>query len=100
MVVKDGAVVALEAIEGTDACIARAGELTQGKGAVIVKVAKPSQDMRFDVPVVGVPTIDAMRAAGMDAISIDAGRTLVIDGDAFMRAADEAGIVVVGRPQA
>jgi DUF1009 family protein len=56
--------------------------------------------MRFDVPVVGVPTIDAMRAAGMDAISIDAGRTLVIDGDAFTRAADAAGIVIVGRPQA
>jgi DUF1009 family protein len=99
IVVKDRAVVAVEAMEGTDAAIARAGALA-GSGARVVKVAKPSQDMRFDVPVVGVPTIDAMRAAGMDAISIDAGRTLVIDGDAFMRAADEAGIVVVGRPQA
>jgi DUF1009 family protein len=98
IVVKDRAVVAVEAMEGTDAAIARAGALA-GSGARVVKVAKPSQDMRFDVPVVGVPTIDAMRAAGMDAISIDAERTLVIDGDAFTRAADAAGIVVVGRPR-
>ena len=54
--------------------------------------------MRFDVPVVGVPTITAMTAAGASALSIDAGRTLVLDGDAFIRAADEAGIAVVGRP--
>jgi hypothetical protein len=62
-----------------------------------VKVAKPAQDMRFDVPVVGVATIDAMRAAGADALSIDAGKTLILDGDAFIGAADAAGIVVMGR---
>jgi hypothetical protein len=62
-----------------------------------VKVAKPKQDMRFDVPVVGVKTIQVMREAGADAMSIDAGRTLILDGDAFARAADEAGIVVVAR---
>ena len=88
--------VAVEAMEGTDETIARAGRLA-GAGTRVVKVAKPSQDMRFDVPVVGVATIAAMRAAGADAISIDAGRTLILDGDEFVRAADEAAIVVVGR---
>jgi DUF1009 family protein len=63
-----------------------------------VKVAKPNQDMRFDVPVVGIPTIEAMQAAGATVLSIDAGRTLMIDGDAFTRAADAAGVAVVGRP--
>jgi DUF1009 family protein len=94
--VKSKAVVAVEAMEGTDAMIARAGQLA-GPGVSIVKVAKPQQDMRFDVPVVGVATIDAMRAAGARALSIDAGRTLVIDGPAVIRAADEADIVIVGR---
>jgi len=96
IVVKDRAVVAVEAMEGTDATIARAGELA-GRGTRVVKVAKPKQDMRFDVPVVGVPTIAAMVAAGADGISIDAGRTLVLDGEAFLREANQAGIVVVGR---
>jgi DUF1009 family protein len=63
----------------------------------VVKVAKPNQDMRFDVPVVGVSTITAMRAAGAVALTVDAGRTLLIDGDAFISAADEAGMSVVGR---
>ncbi len=94
--VKDRAVVAVEAMEGTDEVIARAGRLA-GPGVRIVKVAKPNQDMRFDVPVVGVATIQAMRAAGAGALSIDAGRTLVIDGDAVFAAANEAGIAVVGR---
>jgi DUF1009 family protein len=96
IVVKDRAVVAVEAMEGTDETIARAGKLA-GAGTRVVKVAKPGQDMRFDVPVVGVATITAMRAAGADALSIDAGRTLVLDGEAFTRAANDAGIVVVGR---
>ncbi len=96
VVVKDRAVVAVEAMEGTDAVIERAGRLA-GPGTRVVKVAKPNQDMRFDVPVVGVPTIEAMRAAGATALSIDAGRTLVIDPEAFARAADEAGITVAGR---
>jgi UDP-2,3-diacylglucosamine hydrolase len=96
IVVKGRAVVAVEAMEGTDAVIARAGALA-GAGTRVVKVAKPSQDMRFDVPVVGVATIEAMRAAGADALSIDAGKTLVLDGDRFTAAAEGAGIVVVGR---
>jgi DUF1009 family protein len=96
IVVKDRAVVAVEAMEGTDATIARAGSLG-GPGTRVVKVAKPRQDMRFDVPVVGVATIEAMKAAGADGLTIDAGRTLILDGDKFIHAADAAGIVVIGR---
>ena len=96
IVVKSAAVVAVEAMEGTDAVIARAGQLA-GPGACVVKVAKPNQDMRFDVPVVGLSTIEAMRAAGASLLSVDAGKTLMIDGDAIIRAADEAGIAVVAR---
>ena len=75
--------------------IARAGQLA-GPGVRIVKVAKPNQDMRFDVPVVGVSTIEAMKAAGATALSVDAGKTLMIDGDAIVEAADDAGIAIVG----
>jgi len=94
--VKSAAVVAVEAMEGTDAIIARAGQLA-GPGVCVVKVAKPNQDMRFDVPVVGVSTIEAMKAAGATTLSVDAGKTLMIDGDAIVKAADDAGIVIVGR---
>ena len=98
IVVKDRAVVAVEAMEGTDAAIARAGQLAGG-GARVIKVAKPNQDMRFDVPVVGLATIRAMCAAQATILSVDAGRTLVLDGDAVFEAADEAGIAVVGRAE-
>jgi len=94
--VRQQAVVAVEAMEGTDEVIARAGRLA-GPGVAIVKVAKPKQDMRFDVPVVGVATVRAMQAVGASALSIDAGKTLLIDGDAVVRAADEADISMVGR---
>ncbi len=97
VVVKDKAVVAVEAMEGTDAVIRRAGDIA-GPGTRVVKVAKPKQDMRFDVPVVGVATIEIMKAAGASAISIDARKTLMVDGDRFIAAADAAGIAVVGRP--
>jgi hypothetical protein len=96
VIVKDRAVVAVEAMEGTDAVIARAGGLAGG-GTVVVKVAKPRQDMRFDVPVIGLATIDAMRRAGAVVLSVDAGKTLVIDGPAVVATADEAGIAIVGR---
>jgi DUF1009 family protein len=95
--VKAAAVVAVEAMEGTDLVIARAGQLA-GRGVRIVKVAKPNQDMRFDVPVVGVSTIQAMKNAGATALSVDAGRTLMIDGDAIFAAANDEGIAIVGRP--
>src|SRR6185503_6690530 len=94
--VKHRAVVAVEAMEGTDEVIARAGHLA-GPGVRVVKVAKPQQDMRFDVPVVGFATITAMRVAGASALSIDAGRTLVLDGDAVIAGANDAGIAIVGR---
>ena len=94
--VKQRAVVAVEAMEGTDQVIARAGELA-GAGVCMVKVAKPKQDMRFDVPVVGLATIQAMRAAGASALSVDAGKTLMFDKGASIDAANEAGITIVGR---
>ena len=96
--VKHQAVVAVEAMEGTDEVIGRAGHLA-GPGVRVVKVAKPDQDMRFDVPVVGLATIQAMRVAGASALSIDAGRTLILDGEAVLASANEAGIAIVGRPR-
>jgi UDP-2,3-diacylglucosamine hydrolase len=97
--VKHRAVVAVEAMEGTDEVIGRAGHLA-GPGVIIVKVAKPNQDMRFDVPVIGLATIQAMRATGASALSVDAGRTLVLDGEHVFASADEASIAIVGRPAA
>jgi UDP-2,3-diacylglucosamine hydrolase len=94
--VKHQAVVAVEAMEGTDEVIGRAGHLA-GPGVRIVKVAKPKQDMRFDVPVIGFATLQVMRVAGVSALSIDAGKTLVLDGDAVFASANEAGIAIVGR---
>jgi UDP-2,3-diacylglucosamine hydrolase len=96
IVVKSRAVVAVEAMEGTDHVILRAGELA-GRGSRVIKVAKPNQDMRFDVPVVGVSTIEAMKTAGATVLSVDAGKTLMIDGEAIATAADAAGISIVGR---
>jgi DUF1009 family protein len=96
--VKHKAVVAVEAMEGTDEVIGRAGHLA-GAGVRVVKVAKPNQDMRFDVPVVGLATIQAMRIAGASALSVDAERTLVLDGDDVFASANEAGIAIVGRPR-
>jgi DUF1009 family protein len=94
--VKDGAVVAVEAMEGTDEMLRRAGHLA-GAGVRLVKVAKPNQDMRFDVPVVGVRTMEVLRDIGATAVSVDAGKTLLIDGPAVVDAADAAGIALVGR---
>ncbi len=99
IVVKDRAVVAVEAMEGTDEVIDRAARLA-GPGICVVKVAKPNQDMRFDVPVIGIRTIHALRAARAAALSIDADRALVLDGDAVFDGADEIGLAVVGRPVA
>ena len=98
IVVKDRAVVAVEAMEGTDDVIIRAGQLA-GTGACVVKVAKPRQDMRFDVPVVGIATIRSMQKAGATVLSVDEGRTLMLDGDAVVKSADEACIAIVGRPR-
>jgi UDP-2,3-diacylglucosamine hydrolase len=81
--VKDQAVLAVEAIEGTDACILRAGELCKHGGFTIVKVAKPEQDMRFDVPTVGVRTLRTMVSAGARVLAIEGGRTILLDDDEF-----------------
>jgi DUF1009 family protein len=94
--VKHAAVVAVEAMEGTDAVIARAGDLA-GPGVTIVKVAKPKQDMRFDVPIVGIPTIRAMARAGATVLSLDAGKALMFDKPQMIMAADDARIAIVGR---
>lgn len=94
-VVKDRAAVALEAMEGTDETIRRAGRIA-GAGATVVKVAKPRQDPRFDVPVVGAGTIEAMREAGATVLAVEAGQTLLIDRGAFLAAADAAGLAVWG----
>jgi DUF1009 family protein len=105
VVIAAAACVAVEAMEGTDATIARAGELfktldagasTLDRRLTVVKVAKPNQDMRFDVPVVGVPTISAMQAAGATCLCVEAGRTLLFDREAMVAAADAAGIAIVG----
>ena len=96
IVVKDRAVVAVEAMEGTDEVIMRASRLA-GPGVTVIKVAKPEQDMRFDVPVIGLPTIKTLREALAATLSIDAGRTLILDGSQVFDAADQAGVAMVGR---
>ena len=94
-VVKHRAAVALEAMEGTDEVIRRAGRIA-GKGTTVVKVAKPGQDMRFDVPVVGAGTLAAMREAGSRVLAVDAATTLIIDRSAFLAEADVDGVAVLG----
>jgi DUF1009 family protein len=104
VVIAESACVAVEAMEGTDATILRAGELmktlhgeasTLSRALTVVKVAKPNQDMRFDVPVVGLPTIETMKKAGATCLALDAGRCLILDGDAVIRVADEAGMAII-----
>jgi len=98
VVVRDQAIVAVEAMEGTDAVIRRAGELANQKKLTVVKVSKPGQDMRFDVPVVGVPTIENMVVAGATALILDAHRTLILDKQRFLELADRNDIAVIGLP--
>jgi len=109
VVIAEAACVAVEAMEGTDATIERAGLLmrsldldldlegeasTLSRALTVVKVAKPGQDLRFDVPVIGVKTIETMARAGASCLAVDAGRCLLLDGEAMTRAADDAGIAV------
>jgi DUF1009 family protein len=103
VVIAESACVAVEAMEGTDATITRAGEImrslegdsTLSRALTVVKIAKPNQDMRFDVPVVGVKTIEVMRQAGASCLAVDAGRCLLIDGQGIFDVADQMGISVV-----
>lgn len=94
VVIRDRACVAIEAMEGTDETIERAARIAGGQRLVVVKVSKPRQDMRFDVPVIGGKTIEVMRRANATALAIDAGRTLLFDREALIRAADEASIAI------
>lgn len=96
VVVSGRACVAVEAMEGTDAAIERAACLSNGRRLVVVKVSKPRQDMRFDVPVVGLKTIQVMRRAGASALAVDAGKTLLFGRLAMVKEAEEAGIAIVG----
>lgn len=95
IVVRGSACVAIEAMEGTDATIRRAGELANGK-LTVIKVAKPDQDMRFDVPVIGVPTIETMIAAGATCLSVTAGKTLIFDRDHAIDLANRNKIAIIG----
>jgi DUF1009 family protein len=112
VVIAEAACVAAEAMEGTDAAILRAGEImrslhpeleasgaaadsTLSRALTVVKVAKPNQDMRFDVPVIGVATIEVMQRAGATCLAVDAGKCLLLDGNRVIEAADAAGVVIV-----
>ncbi len=95
IVVREKAVVAVEAMEGTDAAIRRAGELADNKELTVIKVSKPKQDMRFDVPVVGPPTVEQMVIAGATALVLDAHRTLLVDRERLIASANDAGIAIV-----
>jgi DUF1009 family protein len=95
VVVKDRAVMAVEAIEGTDEAIRRGGTLAGG-GAVVVKVSRPGQDMRTDVPVVGLQTLSIMDEEGVRVLALEAGKSMVLDREEFLAKADGAGITVVG----
>src|SRR5499427_1779064 len=98
VVISDRACVAVEAMEGTDETIARAARFADGKPLVVVKVSKPRQDMRFDVPVVGLPTVESMKQAGATALAIDANRTLLFDREQLIAMADAAGLAVQAFP--
>jgi hypothetical protein len=95
VVVRDMAVIAVEAIEGTDETIKRGGSLVK-KGAIVIKVSKPQQDMRFDVPVVGTNTLHSMKKASAKVLAIEAGKCIIIDREKFIKEANRAGIAVIG----
>ena len=104
VVIAESACVAVEAMEGTDETIERAGKImaslesdpsTLSRALTVVKIAKPNQDMRFDVPVIGVRTIEAMQKAGASCLAVDAGKCLLLDGDAIISVADEAKITIL-----
>ena len=104
VVVAEVACVAVEAMEGTDATIERAGQImasldakasTLSRALTVVKIAKPNQDMRFDVPVIGVKTIEVMRTAGASCLAVDAGKCLLLDGQTIIVAANDAGIAII-----
>ncbi len=98
VVIRDRACVAVEAMEGTDETIERAARIVSGGPLVLVKVSKPGQDMRFDVPVVGMQTVEVMKRCGVTALAMDAGRTLLLDRERVLENADAAGIAIEAFP--
>ena len=107
VVIAESACVAVEAMEGTDAAIERAGKImgslhgdasTLSRALTVVKIAKPNQDMRFDVPVIGVKTIEVMQASAATCLALDAGKCLLLDGEKVLDAADASGIAIVADP--
>lgn len=97
IVVKDQVVLAVEAIEGTDEAIRRAGTLGKRNGLVVIKVSKPQQDLRFDVPAIGPGTITTMQEAGAKVLAVESEKTLLIDKEELIKAANKAGIIIVAR---
>jgi UDP-2,3-diacylglucosamine hydrolase len=95
VVIRNQAVMAIEAIEGTDEAIKRGGKLA-GSGAVVVKVSKPRQDMRFDVPVVGMDTLRSMQEANARVLAVESEKSILLNRESLLREANEAGIAVVG----
>ena len=93
--VKGRTVIAVEAIEGTDECIRRAGQFCAQGGFTLVKVAKPQQDMRFDVPAIGIGTVESLIAAGGKVLAIEAGKTIIIDQDQVVELADRHGLTIM-----
>jgi len=99
VVLRDQTVIAAEGMEGTDECIRRAGQLTKGRGGsslTVVKVARPDQDMRFDLPVAGARTLRVMKDSGASTLVLEAGKTLILGMEEFLAAAKETGITVLG----
>jgi UDP-2,3-diacylglucosamine hydrolase len=97
--VKEKATLAVEAIEGTDRCIERAGQLCRSGGWILVKVAKPQQDMRFDVPTIGVTTIENLHRAGASVLAVEADKTIVIDEPDVVALADRFGMSIIALPE-
>ena len=95
VVMKDRMIMAIEAIEGTDKCIKRGGKLARGKNAVVVKVSKPAQDKRFDIPAVGLRTIKTMKRYGANVLALESGETIIVNREEMVQFANKNGIVIV-----
>jgi DUF1009 family protein len=98
--VKDGTVIAVEAIEGTDACIERTGQLCRRGGWTLVKVSKPNQDMRFDVPTIGPQTVEKVHASGGKVIAIEADKTIVVERPETIALARKTGVTIIALDEA
>ena len=95
VVMKNRMIMAVEAIEGTDKCIKRGAKLARGKGAVVVKVAKPNQDKRFDIPTVGIKTLKTMRRYGASVLALEAGETIIVNQEEMIKYADKHKISII-----